>query len=146
MTKPEIEDGLAVMLGGRAAEEIIYDGVVSTGASNDLERASELARQMVTRFGMSQRLGQMTYGQPQGARFLQTLFSVEERNYSERTAELIDDEVRRIVDETYDRVKNILTGRRDELIRITHELIRKETLDRAELERLLGTPVEAAVL
>ncbi len=146
MTKPEIEDRLAVMLGGRAAEEIVYDGVVSTGASNDLERASELARQMVTRFGMSERLGQVTYGQPVGARFLSTPFAAEERNYSERTAEQIDDEVRRIVDESYDRVKSILNDRREELNRITRELIRKETLDRAQLEKLLTAPAEAEVV
>ncbi|HEY6332595.1 MAG TPA: ATP-dependent zinc metalloprotease FtsH, partial [Blastocatellia bacterium] len=70
LTRPEIDDRIAVMMGGRAAEAIVYDGVVSTGASNDLERASELARQMVTRFGMSDKLGPITYGKPQGSRFL----------------------------------------------------------------------------
>src|SRR5262249_18936748 len=105
LTKPEIEDKLAVMLGGRVAEEIVYKGVGSTGPANDLERASELARQMVTRFGMSDALGNVTYGQPQTSRFLQSAFSFEERNYSERTAELIDEEVRRIIDENYNRVK-----------------------------------------
>ncbi len=140
MTEPELRDQIAVMLGGRAAEEIIYNGVISTGASNDLERASELARQMVTRYGMSERLGQMTYGQPLTAQYLKTPFATEERNYSERTAELIDEETRRIMDEIYERVRQTLTGRRAELERIAQELIRRETLDRAELEKLLSRP------
>ena len=144
MTKPEMDDQLAVMLGGRAAEEIIYDGVVSTGASNDLERASELARQMVTRYGMSERLGQLTYGRPTTARFLSSPFRAEERNYSEQIAEEIDHEVRRIIDESYDQVKAILIGRRDELERIAKALIQKETLNRNELDRLLTPSPEPA--
>jgi cell division protease FtsH len=137
MTKPEMEDQIAVMLGGRAAEEIIYHGVISTGAANDLERASELARQMVTRYGMSERLGQLTYGRPMTARFLSSPVTAEERNYSEHVAEEIDEEVRRMIDESYDHVKAILTARRDELERIAKALIQKETLDRGELDRLL---------
>jgi cell division protease FtsH len=79
-------------------------GLEKTGAANDLERASELTRQMVTRFGMSERLGKLTYGRPLTARFLSSPFSAEERNYSERTAEQIDEDARRIVDESYERV------------------------------------------
>jgi cell division protease FtsH len=138
MTEPELRDQIAVMLGGRAAEEIVYDGVVSTGAANDLERASELARQMVTRYGMSERLGPLTYGRPATAQFLKTPFAPEERNYSERTADMIDEEARRIMDEIYGRVRQILVSRRDDLGRVAQELIRRETLDRAELEKLLG--------
>jgi cell division protease FtsH len=138
MTRPELEDQLAVMLGGRAAEEIVYEGVVSTGAANDLERASELTRQMVTRFGMSERLGKLTYGRPLAARFLPSSFNAEERNYSERTAEQIDEDVRRIVDEGYERVKTILTNRRAELERIADALIAKETLTREEIDQLLA--------
>jgi len=145
MTKPEIEDQIAVMLGGRAAEEIVYDGVISTGAANDLERASELARQMVTRFGMSQQLGQMTYGRPLTGRFLQAPYAAEERNYSERTAEQIDSEARQIIDGIYQRVKTILTARREEMEQIARELIRKETLDRSELEKLLAQAARGAV-
>ncbi|MBS1791754.1 MAG: ATP-dependent zinc metalloprotease FtsH [Acidobacteria bacterium] len=137
MTQPEIEDQLAVMLGGRVAEQIVYNGVISTGAADDLERASELARQMVTRFGMSEKLGHLTYGKSFSSRFLPSTFAAEERNYSEQTAELIDEEVLRIVDEAYERVKRILTRRREDLGRIASELIRKETLDRDELEKLL---------
>jgi cell division protease FtsH len=144
MTKPELEDRIAVMLGGRAAEEIVYDGVISTGAANDLERASELARQMVTRFGMSHRLGQLTYGRQLAARFLNSTFSSQERNYSERTAEMIDEEVRRIMDEIYGRVKAILIERRQEMDLLARELMRRETLDRQELEKLLAeSPVAA---
>jgi cell division protease FtsH len=138
MTRPELEDQLAVMLGGRAAEEIIYEGVVSTGAANDLERASELTRQMVTRFGMSERLGKLTYGRPLAARYLPSSFNAEERNYSERTAEQIDEDARRIVDESYERVKTILTNRRKELERIAEALIAKETLTREEINQLLA--------
>lgn len=138
LTRPELEDRIAVMLGGRAAEEIVYEGVVSTGAADDLERASELGRRMVTRFGMSERLGQVTYGRPLEGRFLSSPWAVEERNYSERTAQLIDEEVRRLIDEIYERVKTILMRRREELERITRELVRRETLDRRQLEALLA--------
>jgi cell division protease FtsH len=138
MTRPELEDQLAVMLGGRAAEEIVYEDVISTGAANDLERASELTRQMVTRFGMSERLGKLTYGRPLAARFLPSSFNAEERNYSERTAEQIDEDARRIVDESYERVKTILTNRRAELERIASALIAKETLSREEIDQLLA--------
>jgi cell division protease FtsH len=144
MTKPEIEDRLAVMLGGRAAEEIIYEGVISTGAANDLQRVSELARQMVTHFGMSDLLGLLTYGNPQTASFLPSSLRAEDRNYSERTAETIDKEARRIVDEIYERVHSVLTRRRPELELIARELMRKETLDTNELF-LLMSPSRAFV-
>jgi cell division protease FtsH len=137
MTRSELIDQLTVMLGGRAAEDITFHGEISTGAGNDLERASELARQMVTRFGMSERLGHLTYGKPVAGRFLQSPFAGEERNYSDRTAELIDDEVHRLVSEAFDSSRNILTNHHAQLERIAHELIQKETLDRAELDQLL---------
>ena len=139
LTQPEIEDQISVMLGGRVSEEIVYDGVVSTGASNDLERASALARQLVTRYGMSEQLGLMTYGRPNSSsRHLQGNGSEsEDRNYSERTAELIDQESRSIIDRLYDRVKSILSQRREELERIARELIRKETLSNDELSAIL---------
>jgi len=138
MTQPEIEDQIAVMLGGRAAEEIIYQGVVSTGASNDLERASELVRQVVTRFGMSAELGPMTWGIPTAARFLQSPFAGEQRNYSEQTAQMIDEEARRITGEIYTRAKGILAQRQEDLKRVAAELMRKETLYRTDLDRLLS--------
>ena len=145
MTKPEIEDRLAVMLAGRAAEEIIYSGVISTGAANDLERASELVRQVVTRFGMSEQLGPLTWGMPAHPQFLHTQFGAEQRNYSEHTAQMIDEEVRHMIDEMYTRAKTILTRRRVELERIAAELIRKETLERSELDQLLSSSQLAPV-
>jgi cell division protease FtsH len=140
MTQEQLEDQIAVLLGGRAAEEIEYAGVISTGASDDLERASELTRQMVTRFGMSERLGKATWGRSMAQQFLKSPFDMEERNYSERTAETIDDEVRRILDENYARVRQLLTANRGPMTRISLALIAKETLERAELDRLLAEP------
>jgi len=137
MTQEEIEDQIAIMLGGRAAEDICYQGVVSTGASSDLERASELARQEVMRFGMSTELGPMTYGIPKQMRYLQSPFASEERNYSEQTSQMIDQEVRRIIGQLYTRSKGILTERKADLMRVAAELIKKETLCRADLDRLL---------
>ncbi|HZQ52670.1 MAG TPA: ATP-dependent zinc metalloprotease FtsH [Bryobacteraceae bacterium] len=137
MTRPQLEDQISVMLGGRGAEDLVYNGVVSTGASDDLERATELARQMVTRFGMSERLGNMTYGLPPNQRFLKTLAGMEERNYSEQTAQLIDEEVRNLIDSLYNRVKSILRERRAALEQIVQRLIEKETLDETELKNLL---------
>lgn len=137
MTRPQLEDQLCVMLGGRGAEYTVYDGVVSTGASDDLQRATELARQMVTRFGMSERLGNMTYGLPANQRFLKSLAGVEERDYSEQTAEVIDEEVRHLIDSLYDRVKNILREHRPALECIARRLVEKEILDESELRALL---------
>jgi cell division protease FtsH len=142
MTEPELEDQIAVLMGGRAAEEIEYRGVVSTGAADDLQRASELARQMVTRFSMSERLGKPTWGRSAAPQFLKSPFEMEERNYSERTAEMIDEEVRRILDETYRRVMEILLKNRRPMERISRELVRKETLDRAELDQLMAAHEE----
>jgi cell division protease FtsH len=138
VTRDELVDRLCVMLGGRAAEELEFTDV-STGAHNDLERATETARQMVTRFGMSERLGLVTFGRPGGQRFLETPFQPgEERNYSEETARAIDDEVRRLMDAAHERALAILRERKDTLDRIAETLLVRETLDRPELEALLG--------
>ncbi len=139
MTEPELEDRIAVMLGGRAAEDIVYQGVTSTGASDDLQRATELAHQMVTRYGMSKHLGPATYGLPRDPRYLRTPFGSEERNYSEHTAEQIDAEIREIMDRLYEHVKSILRERHAALALVTRELIQKETLERDELEKLLAS-------
>jgi cell division protease FtsH len=145
MTRSELLDQLTIMLGGRAAEEITFHGEISTGASNDLERASELARQMVTRFGMSELLGNLTFGRPLAGRFLQPALIGEERNYSDRTAEAIDEEVRRLVNESYEKSKGIVLDRHDPLERIARELIQKETLDRAALDELIQSPIATPV-
>lgn len=146
MTLPELDDQITVMMGGRAAEESIYNGVISTGAGDDLQRASELIRQMVMRFGMSDRLGHLTYGATHNASFLRLPFMSDERNYSEKTSEAIDEEVRCISDRLYLRAKTILTSRRAELERIAAELIQKETLDRPQIELLLLPALKRAVL
>jgi cell division protease FtsH len=143
MTRSELRDQLTVMLGGRAAEELTFHGEISTGASDDLERASELARQMVTRFGMSERLGNLTYGKPLAGRFLESAFTGEERNYSDRTAERIDEEVHRLIEEAYDASRTILMAHHGRLENIAHELIQKETLDRAALDALLSSTTVA---
>ena len=137
MTRSELRDQLTVMLGGRAAEEITFHGEISTGAADDLDRAAELARQMVTRFGMSERLGNLTYGKRVTGRFLESPFMPQERNYSDRTAEVIDDKVHRLISEAYDSSQSILLTRHQELERIAQELIQKETLDRATLGDLI---------
>jgi cell division protease FtsH len=137
MTRAELRDQLTVMLAGRAAEDITFHGEISTGASNDLERSSELARQMVTRFGMSDRMGNLTYGKPITSRYLQSPLTAEERNYSEKTAEAIDEEVHGLIDECFRRSRDILVRRHSQLADIAHELIRKETLDRTALDELL---------
>ncbi|HWF46751.1 MAG TPA: ATP-dependent zinc metalloprotease FtsH [Bryobacteraceae bacterium] len=143
MTKPQLEDQLCVMLGGRGAEYLVFDGVVSTGASDDLQRATELARQMITRFGMSDRLGNMTYGLPPNQRFLRSVVGMEERDYSDRTAQVIDEEVRKLIDTSYDHVKKVLQENRPALERIVHRLIEKETLDEEDLKALLGPQATA---
>jgi cell division protease FtsH len=145
MTEPELEDQLAVLLGGRTAEEIHYEGVVSTGASDDLERATALVRQMVTRFGMSAKVGPLTYGRPMAAQFLPTPFDSTARDYSEQTAQRIDEEALRIMNETHKRVTGILEQRREPMERIAQELVRKETLDRAELDRLVAAPEQKSL-
>jgi cell division protease FtsH len=137
LTKPQLEDRLVVLLGGRAAEELVF-GDVSTGAHNDLEQATEIARQMVMRFGMSERLGPVTYGRPWTSPFLPTaLPAPEERNFSEQTARLIDEEVQRVVNEAYHRAREILKQKQAALHHVARELMRRETLEREELEHLV---------
>src|SRR5688572_31862321 len=112
MLKEEILDQVAVMLGGRAAEEIALE-TISTGAQNDLERATETARQMVCRFGMSERLGAVSLGRPLSARFLQmTMPAGEERNFSEETARAIDGEIRAVMDREQERARETIVRRR----------------------------------
>ncbi|HEY8074610.1 MAG TPA: ATP-dependent zinc metalloprotease FtsH [Labilithrix sp.] len=140
LTVSELRDRLCVMLGGRVAEDLIL-GEVSTGAQNDLERASETARQMVCRFGMSSELGPMTFGRATTLRFLGDM--TEERNYSEETARAIDAEVRRIVEEQHERAKRLVARRRRTLEAIAEELLHKETLDREELDAIVAHVEEA---
>ncbi len=142
MTQTELEDRIAVMLGGRVAEELVY-GEVSTGAHNDFERASELARLMVMKYGMSERVGLVTFGE-RAPTFLKgpTAGWNGDRSYSEETARLIDEEVRSIIERIHERVRRILTEKKSMLIAAATELKRTETLEGDRLRRLLaGEPV-----
>src|SRR5206468_7792969 len=121
------KDNLAFALGGRAAEEIIFQEV-TTGASNDIERVTEMARQMITRYGMSKKLGPVALGRKEELIFLGREIS-EQRNYSDEIAYEIDKEVRSLVDEAYDRAKEILITFKDNLVEIIELLIEKETLN-----------------
>lgn len=127
------------LMGGRAAEEIVFNDITS-GASNDLERVTKLARAMVTRLGMSNDLGPMVYGQKEELIFLGREIS-EQRDYSEAVAEQIDKEVRSLVNDAYERAKRILVQYRDVLDTIAHKLLEVETLSREEFEALFPPPV-----
>jgi cell division protease FtsH len=130
LSKAKFEADLAFALGGRAAEEAVF-GDVTTGAANDLERVTEIARAMVTRYGMSDQLGPMTFGQKEELVFLGKEIG-EQRDYSEAVAQEIDQEVRRIVHEAHERASDVLTRYREQLDRIAQRLIEVETLDADE--------------
>ena len=142
VSREEMMQRICVLLGGRVAESVVF-GDVTTGAQNDLERATQMARQMVTEFGMSERLGPVTLGRKQHEVFLGRDI-VEDRNYSEEIAYAIDQEVRRIVDECYDRVKSLLVEHREKLEEITRLLLEQEVLEGEELDRVLGNGEEAS--
>ncbi|PYN89456.1 MAG: cell division protein FtsH [Candidatus Rokuibacteriota bacterium] len=144
MTRSELEDRIAVLLGGRVAEELVY-GEVSTGAHNDLERASEIARLMVTKYGMSERVGLATFGEHTPF-FLKGTGMGGERDYSEETARTIDAEVRAILERTHDRVRGMLTTKKAILVAAAQELKRTETLEGERLRRALAgeTTMEGA--
>lgn len=127
------------LLGGRAAEELVFDDITS-GAANDLERVTKMARAMVTRLGMSDQLGQMVYGQKEELIFLGREIS-ERRDYSEAVAEQIDVEVRRLVDGAYLQAKAILTQYRGKLEKVAEHLLEAETLTREEFEKIFPPPV-----
>src|SRR5881628_1219273 len=135
LTRSELEDRIAVLLGGRVAEELVYSEV-STGAHNDLERATEIARLMVTKYGMSERVGLATFGE-RTPLFLRGT-GMGERDYSEETARTIDEEVRAILDRTHDRVRGILTAKKAVLVAAAQDLKRLETLEGEPLRRALA--------
>jgi cell division protease FtsH len=128
---------LAMFFGGRVAEEIIFGSdKVTTGAGNDIERATALARRMVTQFGMSERIGPLAVGDKEQEIFLGREFA-QRREISERTAQMVDDEVKRLVDEAYARATEILSQNRELLDRIADALLERETIDREDLDRLV---------
>ncbi len=137
MTRSELLDRITQTLAGRAAEELVFNDV-TTGAANDLEQVAEMARRMVTEFGMSEELGPLQYGKKHGPIFLARELA-EERNYSEEVAKLIDAEVRRIVDESYARAKAILVEHRDRLDALAQALLEHETLDAAAVKAIVET-------
>ncbi|MEM9808468.1 MAG: ATP-dependent zinc metalloprotease FtsH3, partial [Cyanobacteria bacterium P01_D01_bin.56] len=132
-----LKNQMAVALGGRLAEEIVFgDEEVTTGASNDLQQVARVARQMVTRFGMSEKLGPVALGRQQGNPFLGRDIATE-RDFSEETAAVIDSEVRDLVDVAYSRAKQVLAENRNVLDQLADMLVDKETVDSDELQRLL---------
>jgi cell division protease FtsH len=136
-TKQELEEQIAILLGGRTAEELIF-GDVSSGAQNDLERATEIAHNMVCRLGMSDKLGPLTYGKEQRLMYL-GVSGQEERNFSEETARLIDKEIRKLVENGHERATEILTDKREVLEALAAALEEKEVLDGAEVDRIVGS-------
>jgi cell division protease FtsH len=134
---------MAMTLGGRAAEEIVF-GEITTGASNDLEKVTATAKQMVMRFGMSERLGPRVFGHDHGQPFLGREFSAEP-DYSDEIAREIDDEIRRIVEAAHQRAKDLLTEHRDRLETISEILVKRETIEKEEFEALLAGKTEEEV-
>ena len=144
LTRSELEDRIAVLLGGRAAEEAVY-AEISTGAHNDLERSTEIARLMVMQYGMSDKLGPMTFGGGQQALFLKGSGFGQEREYGEDTARAIDDETRAIIDRIYGRVRDLMTAKKGILMEAAAALKVSETLEGDRLRALLaGTVTEGA--
>ena len=135
-TEQELKDQIAILLGGRVAEEQVF-GDVSSGAANDLERASEIARSMVTQLGMSKKLGPITYGKKQQLQFL-GVEGQEERNYSDETALIIDEEVRALIEEGFQRASNIIKEQRSTLDKLATRLEEKEVISGEEVEEITG--------
>jgi len=136
LKRSELLDRLDVLLGGRVAEELVY-GDISTGAQNDLQRASDMARHMVTQYGMSERLGHVTYDSSVQGAFLNVPDAPARASYSEQTAQIIDEETARLISESHDRVKRTLTEKRPLLDALARLLLEKEVVDRASLDQLL---------
>ncbi len=134
-------DTLAMTLGGRAAEEVVF-GEITTGAANDLEKATATAKQMIMRFGMSEELGPRTLGHDQSMPFLGREFQ-QQADYSDEVARQIDDEIRRIIEEAHQTAVDLLTEKRDLLDTISKILMTRETIEAAEFQALVdGVPDE----
>ncbi|HVE68256.1 MAG TPA: ATP-dependent zinc metalloprotease FtsH [Solirubrobacteraceae bacterium] len=142
-TRAELTDSMAMTLGGRAAEETIFDEI-TTGASNDLEKVTATAKQMVMRFGMSEKLGPRVFGHDHAQPFLGREFS-SEPDYSDEIAREIDDEIRRIVESAHQQAKDILTQHRASLDTISQILVKRETIEKEEFEALLAGQTEEEV-
>jgi cell division protease FtsH len=134
-SRETFEDEIVGLLGGRAAEEIIFNRV-TTGAANDLERATKLARAMITRYGFSSKLGLRTFGEEQGNPYLGSMGEI--RNYSEQMAQAIDHEIHQILDTAYQRARDILVAQRRNLDAVAQALLDQETIDRSQFEGLMA--------
>ncbi len=140
-SKTQMEEGIIVLLGGRVAEKIVLDEI-STGASNDIERATDLARSMVTRYGFSEKLGPIVYGHDNSEVFLGRDYS-QGRNYSENVAAEIDGEIRELIDTSYENAKQILLNHRDQLDKVAHYLMEHEKIDGEDFYKLMnGEPLD----
>ena len=138
MRRNQLLDQITMILGGRVAEELIYGkDNITTGASNDLEKVSALARSMVTRYGMSEKMGSMAYGKEQEHIFMGRNFG-NTREFSEEIAADIDKEMKKIIDTQYELAKKLLSENRDMLEYIAKNLLEKETLDEKEFEELMN--------
>jgi cell division protease FtsH len=142
-TRAELKDSMAMTLGGRAAEELVF-GEITTGASNDLEKVTATAKQMVMRFGMSEKLGPRVFGHDHGQPFLGREFSTEP-DYSDEIAREIDDEVRRIIEAAHKRARDILTDHERDLTKISEILVKRETIEKEEFLALLAGKSEEEV-
>ncbi|RPF42502.1 membrane protease FtsH catalytic subunit [Thermodesulfitimonas autotrophica] len=138
MTRSQLLDQITMLLGGRVAEDLMLKEV-STGAQNDLERATEIARRMIMEYGMSEELGPLTFGHKHDTPFLGRDIA-RDRNYSEEIAYAIDREVRRVIDDCYNRAREILTANRDKLELVANRLIEQETIEAEEFAALMGVP------
>jgi cell division protease FtsH len=142
-TRAELLDTMAMTLGGRAAEELIF-GEITTGAANDLEKVTQTAKQMVMRYGMSEKLGPRVFGHEHSQPFLGREFSAEP-DYSDEIAREIDDEIRRIVESAHVQAKDILTQHRNSLEKLSQILVKRETIEREQFEALLDGQTEEDV-
>ncbi len=140
MTKRRMEESLVVLLGGRAAEQIVLDDI-TTGASNDIERATGVARDMVMRYGFSEKLGPILYGSEDHEVFLGRDYG-QAKNYSENVASEIDAEIREVIETAYERAKDIITEHRDLLERVTEALIKQETIDGPDFYKLMEGKID----
>jgi len=143
MTRPELLDRLAVLLGGRVAEELVF-GEISTGAQNDLQRATAIARSMVAEYGMSDRLGLVTYESPRQPMFLPENYSPH-KTYSETMATQIDQEISTVMEQTHERVRTILSERRKVLDDLAHLLSEKELVSGEELRQILSDSINKGI-
>lgn len=134
ISKTEMLENIISLLGGRASEELVL-GDISTGASNDIQRATQIAKAMVTKYGMSEKIGTISLGSDQGEVFLGRDWG-QEKSYSEETAGIVDEEIKRIIDKAYENAKEILNEHRDKLDKVAEILVEKEKITGEEFDNI----------